>query len=94
MFSLSEGTEHPALSLYVDVREDGFEIENYHTEIALVPIVTNLRHHNTARLDAACAQSTLVGGTQPSGWRGWLRRAGVAWVANLYLRVAGVTGRY
>ena len=29
-----------------------------------------------------------------SGWRGWLRRAGVAWAANLYLRVAGITGRY
>jgi cardiolipin synthase len=48
----------------------------------------------TARLDAACAQSTLVGGAQPGGWRGWLRRAGVAWVANLYLRVAGINSRY
>ena len=25
---------------------------------------------------------------------GWLRRLLVAWAANLYLRVAGITGRY
>ena len=30
----------------------------------------------------------------PAGWRGWLQRALVAWVAALYLRVAGITGRY
>ncbi len=28
------------------------------------------------------------------GLRGWLRRLLVAWVANVYLRVAGITGRY
>jgi len=28
------------------------------------------------------------------GWRGWARRALVAWMANIYLRVAGITGRY
>ncbi len=52
-------------------------------------------HTLSQRLDAACAQSTPVSGGQlPGGWRGWLRRAGVAWVANLYLRLAGITGRY
>ncbi len=52
-FSLTEGGVRPALSLYLDVREDGFEIENRHTVVELVPIAANLRHHNTERLDAA-----------------------------------------
>ncbi len=48
-----------------------------------------------ARFEAAFAISDEVS-TQPArtGWRGWLQRAGVAWAANLYLRVAGITGRY
>ncbi|MBL8345319.1 MAG: cardiolipin synthase ClsB [Rubrivivax sp.] len=48
-----------------------------------------------ARFDAAFAVSSEVS-AQPAraGWRGWLQRAGVAWVANVYLRVAGITGRY
>jgi cardiolipin synthase len=29
-----------------------------------------------------------------AGWRSWARRAAVAWVANVYLRLAGITGRY
>jgi cardiolipin synthase len=46
-------------------------------------------------LDEAIAVSTEVTGAPArAGWRGWLRRAAVAWVANLYLRVAGITGRY
>jgi cardiolipin synthase len=48
-----------------------------------------------ARFESAFAVSREVS-LQPAqaGWRGWLRRAGVAWAANLYLRVAGITGRY
>ena len=47
------------------------------------------------RFEAAFAVSTEVSGVPArAGWRGWLRRAGVAWAANLYLRVAGITGRY
>lgn len=47
------------------------------------------------RFEAALAVSREVG-TQPvaRGWRGWLTRAGVAWMANAYLRLAGITGRY
>lgn len=47
------------------------------------------------RFEAALAVSREVG-VQPvaRGWRGWLTRAGVAWVANAYLRLAGITGRY
>ncbi len=48
-----------------------------------------------ARFEAAFAVSAEVTG-QPAaaGWRGWMRRAFVAWGANVYLRVAGITGRY
>ena len=49
-----------------------------------------------ARFEAAFAASVEVTGAAAprTGWRGWLRRAGVAWAANLYLRIAGITGRY
>jgi cardiolipin synthase len=48
-----------------------------------------------ARFDAAFAVSAEVTGKPVvAGWRGWLRRALVAWAANIYLRVAGITGRY
>jgi len=47
------------------------------------------------RFDAAFAASVEVTDTPiRAGWRGWLQRALVAWAAALYLRVAGITGRY
>ncbi len=47
------------------------------------------------RFEAAFAISTEITGTPAHhGWRGWLRRGLVAWVANIYLRLAGITGRY
>jgi cardiolipin synthase len=49
----------------------------------------------TQRLDAAIAVSEEI--TQAPvkrGWRGWLQRGAVAWAATLYLRLAGITGRY
>jgi cardiolipin synthase len=47
------------------------------------------------RFEAAFAASTQVGGEPArAGWRGWVQRAAVAWAANVYLRVAGITGRY
>jgi cardiolipin synthase len=48
------------------------------------------------RFDAAFAVSAEVpaGTARGGGWRGWLRRAVVAAIANAYLRVAGITGRY
>jgi len=49
----------------------------------------------TAAMQAAFAASSEVGSAPArAGWRGWLQRAGVAWAANLYLRVAGIAGRY
>jgi cardiolipin synthase A/B len=47
------------------------------------------------RFDQAFAVSSEVLG-QPArrGWRGWLQRGLIAWVATVYLRLAGITGRY
>jgi exoribonuclease II len=52
-FSLAEGGARPALSLYLDVAEEGFEILNRHSVIERVPIAANLRHQGTERLDEA-----------------------------------------
>ena len=47
------------------------------------------------RLEAVFAVSTeVVGAPQRRGWRRWLHSGMVATIATLYLRVAGVTGRY
>ena len=46
------------------------------------------------RLDVAFSASAEITLSQPAGWRGWLRRGVVAWGATVYLRVAGITGRY
>ncbi len=47
-----------------------------------------------ARFEQAFAQSTEVDAPMRSGLRGWLTRVVVAFAAALYLRVAGITGRY
>lgn len=47
-----------------------------------------------ARLDAATALSSEVQALPTRGWQSWLHRGFVAWVANVYLRLAGITGRY
>ena len=47
------------------------------------------------RLQQAFDLSVEVSGVPArTGWRRWLHRGFVAWLANLYLRVAGITGRY
>ncbi len=45
-------------------------------------------------LETAFAASNEVTAAQVSGLRGWMRRGLVAWIATVYLRVAGITGRY
>ena len=48
-----------------------------------------------AALERDFAVSTEITGAPPlPGWRRWLRRGFVSWVARLYLRAAGATGRY
>jgi cardiolipin synthase A/B len=48
-----------------------------------------------ASLQQAFDLSLEVSGTPVrTGWRRWLHRGAVAWAANLYLRLAGLTGRY
>jgi cardiolipin synthase len=48
-----------------------------------------------ARFEAAIAVSAEVtGAPEHAGWRRWLHRGLVAWAANVYLRLAGITGRY
>jgi cardiolipin synthase A/B len=46
------------------------------------------------RFEQAFAVSAEVGAPVKSGLRGWLTRLVVAFVATVYLRVAGITGRY
>lgn len=47
-----------------------------------------------ARFDIAVAVSQEVGSPPSRGLRGWLQRGLVAWAATVYLRLAGITGRY
>ena len=47
------------------------------------------------RLDEAFALSAEIDAAPlQRGWRSWLIRGLVAWVANTYLKIAGITGRY
>lgn len=61
-FSLAEGGTHPALSLYVDVEQDGFAIVNVHSVVERVPVASNLRHHNTQVLDQAFTTAEVPDG--------------------------------
>jgi len=57
-FSLTEGTERPACSLYFDVRTDDFAVESHHTRADRVRIGANLRHQAVEDLDAAFLSGT------------------------------------
>jgi cardiolipin synthase len=47
------------------------------------------------RFEEAFSVSREVAGPhQGPGLRGWLRRVVIAWAANVYLKIAGITGRY
>ena len=52
-FSLSEGAERPACSLYFDLRPDDFAVESNHTRVERVRIAANLRHQEVEELDSA-----------------------------------------
>jgi exoribonuclease-2 len=57
-FTLTEGRDCPAVSLYVTLDEATLEIRQHETRIECVPIVANLRHD---RLDAIVTEATLTG---------------------------------
>lgn len=52
-YSLAEGGERPALSLYVDVHPETFDVIATETRLESVPIVANLHHHEVERLNEA-----------------------------------------
>jgi len=57
-FSLTEGAERPACSLYFDLRTDDFAVESNHTRVERVRIAANLRHQEVEELDAAFLTGT------------------------------------
>jgi exoribonuclease-2 len=57
-FSLTKGADHPACSLYLDVRADDLTIESRETRLERVPVAKNLRHHEMEPLDAAFLEGT------------------------------------
>jgi exoribonuclease-2 len=57
-FSLAEGAERPACSLYFDVRTEDFAVESHHTRVERVRIAANLRHQAVEELDAAFLSGT------------------------------------
>jgi exoribonuclease-2 len=57
-YTLTEGRDCPAVSLYLTVDEDTLELRGHQTRIERVPIATNLRHD---LLDALVTEPTLTG---------------------------------
>jgi exoribonuclease-2 len=57
-FSLREGAERDACSLYLDVRIDDMEIENRETRLERVLVTRNLRHHEVEPLDSALLEGS------------------------------------
>ncbi len=67
----------------------------------LLNLEANVVVHDAGFADALAASlqrafdvSVEVTSPERTGWRRWLHRGLVAWAANVYLRVAGITGRY
>jgi len=57
-YTLQEGRDCPAVSLYVSFDETTFEIKGSETKIERVPIAANLRHD---KLDGVITEATLTG---------------------------------
>ncbi|MBI4289900.1 MAG: RNB domain-containing ribonuclease [Betaproteobacteria bacterium] len=60
-FTLAEGRECPAVSLYFDLRADDLQVENDHTCVERVRIAANLRHPQVEALDAAFLADEIPG---------------------------------
>ena len=61
-FTLTEGRDCPAVSLYVTLDEATLEVRSRETRIERVPVVANLRHD---RLDDVITEATLTGQANP-----------------------------
>ena len=57
-YTLTEGRDCPAVSLYLTLDEDTLEVRAHHTRLERVPIATNLRHD---LLDALVTEASLTG---------------------------------
>ncbi|HVK31345.1 MAG TPA: RNB domain-containing ribonuclease [Burkholderiaceae bacterium] len=57
-YTLTEGRDCPAVSLYLTFDEATLEVRGHETKLERVPIVANLRHD---RLDAVITEATLAG---------------------------------
>jgi exoribonuclease-2 len=79
-YTLTEGRECPALSLYVSIDEATLEAKAAQTRIERVPIVANLRHD---RLDDVVTEAALAAG---DGTFAFARELGFAWRLALALK--------
>ncbi|MFM9970571.1 MAG: ribonuclease catalytic domain-containing protein [Burkholderiales bacterium] len=76
--TLKEGRPCAAVSLYLDVKEEGFTIVREHSAIERVPIAANLRHSQTQGLDSAFLVGTVPAETPFSSELYFLWRLAVA----------------
>ena len=60
-YSLDHGTGRPAVSLYLDVAEEGGEIRGRSTRLESLPIAANLRHAQYDALNTAFEQGASAG---------------------------------
>ncbi|NMG67844.1 RNB domain-containing ribonuclease [Azoarcus indigens] len=64
-FTLAEGRDCPAVSLYLDVNAD-LSVSSQESRVEMVPIVANLRHHD---LEPVFNDNTLVNGGPEFPWQ-------------------------
>jgi exoribonuclease-2 len=63
-YTLTEGRDCPAVSLYLSLDEQTLEVKASETKLERVPIAANLRHD---QLDSVITEATLLG-TEPAGY--------------------------
>ncbi len=61
-YSLAEGRDRPALSLYLDINPLSYLVEGQDTRVERISIAANLRHHQVEALDAAFLGGDARGG--------------------------------
>jgi exoribonuclease-2 len=77
-FSLAQGAERAACSLYLDLRADDLQIENRESRLERVLVARNLRHHEVEPLDAAFLEGTSGEGIAYSNEFGTLWKVALA----------------